>query len=276
MRYHPRNKSKNSILVCFPNFAVISFLLLFICSCEDPIKIIVVGDESLISKNIVFDEEDTLILSGVLDTVLLRPTQLHSVSIDGAVSQKFNFDHNGGILNLANREFVAFTIEYQQENPKHPNYTFQLELRNCVIIDSNLVYNISNDLTPITEDSIKSIIDSIALKKYGNYRPEVVEYRQNKKFSRGFDFQNYDTSTGVTVFKKFGKGELFIKKFWNYGLDEEIPETIQIKVRGEQPFFNTSQSKVCIVTDEAFLILARLKPDEYNVIDIRELLRNKK
>ena len=87
---------------------------LFGCKSE-PLKIKIIGDESLISKTLIFDSKDTIIMKGILDSIYLSPYQKQNYTINNSKLTEFKINKKEGILNINNREFIVFNLNYAKD-----------------------------------------------------------------------------------------------------------------------------------------------------------------
>ncbi len=82
---------------------------------------------------------------------------------------------------------------------------------------------------------------------------------------------DYDASKTVYGFKKIGKDNLFIEKFWDFDINEVIPEEMSVKVRSDDKNYSQERTLNAVVLATDFLNYAQKHPNKYLVININEL-----
>ncbi len=240
--------------------------IILLCSCAGkPIKVLVMREESENADTLVFDGEDTLITSASMDSVFLSARSKHSFTRNGSNPKEFFTGDKKGLLNLDDAEFVVFDIEYEAENlPKSrgsANY-----IVNYAIIDSTLIYNSLAEIDSV--EYLHAIIDSVLSSKSGNYTIASMG-RSSKRIYEDAD------SPVVHGFKMIGKNKLYIEKFWDYDMDETIPETIAIRVSSNDPYSGRGEVKRSIMPAFGYLFYASMSSDTHTVVDIRDYLKGK-
>jgi hypothetical protein len=246
------------------------FTVLFcLFSCQEKLKIKIIGMKNTTSDTLIFNSKDTVITHGVLDSVFLDAHEKHLFTINNSKPIKFQTFAKEGMLNINNSEFIILNVDFKSDGKEtDPFDAGEINLSSFVMIDSFLICK------KIFENEVKDpkilneVIDSISVKKNGNYRTYMSERE------RRFD-DDYDTSEYVSGFKKIGNN-LFIEKFWDYDINQKIPEEISVQTRSD----NTSnyvqkRTKNAIVFAKDFLRYAIIMKSEYSVTDIRSQLKKK-
>jgi hypothetical protein len=250
--------------------------VILLCSCAGkPIKVLVMREETENADTLVFDGEDTLITSSSMDSIFLSSRGKHSFTRNGSSPREFFTGDKKGILNLDDAEFVVFDIEYEtagtggtfpgMENLPH-NASRSSFIVNYTIIDSTLVYNGLAMIDSV--EFLHAIIDSVLSSKSGNYT--VASMVKNSKRL----YEDPDSQV-IHGFKKIGKNKLFIEKFWDYDMDETIPETITIQTSSSSAYFQPGEVKRSIMPAYGYLFYASMSSDTHTVIDIRDYLGGK-
>ncbi len=75
----------------------------------------------------------------------------------------------------------------------------------------------------------------------------------------------------VNDVKKIGKDNLFIEKYWDFDINDQIPEEMSIKVRNDDKNYSQERTLNTIVLANDFLTYAKNHPFEYSVIEIKKL-----
>ena len=190
---------------------------LLACSGENDL-VTVFLDKTFINEHQVFLNDTTLLKTDVEENYveLVIPAGKNTLTIDG-VKETINVRESGGILNVAKDDFYLYPIVYGSQG-------FGIPLFAPVVFDSMIVYDkkmIEN------QESLLSILQDSQKK------------RQIPRKSR-----------------KISKEKLYIKKAWDIGLQEEIPEQIEST--------SSSLSLDKIVEGRYFLLIAQLS-EEYAV-----------
>jgi hypothetical protein len=246
-----------------------AFLTIISCQSE-PIKIKIVGMKNSISDTVIFDSKDTIVTNGVLDSIFLAPYKNHTFTINKSQPVEFRVNNKEGILNIYNNEFIVYNIDYKKDGHEGDKYGLtEIPLSHFVLIDSFLVFEkkFENELNDIKK--YNAVIDTIITKKNGNYKA-VFDERQ--RLIEG----DYDTSKMVIGFKKIGRDNIFIEKFWDYDINEKIPEEIQVRINSDSKDYNQKRTQNAIVLASDFLRNAKIWKSEFTVIDVRKDLKKRK
>lgn len=237
-------------------------IALFLSSCNtDPVKVYV--DKELAGKDtsftIIFDGKDTFSISDNKKIVNLKPGK-HTFTLKGTPAKEFTVGDKGGILNIDDQEYVAFEIEYSSTSVKGlKGFSMNdMSVKSVILIDSFIIAP-KHGITDIADSSLRKVLPELQKAKNGNY------YAFGHGSSAGSD---YDVNDNVFGLKKFGKGRLFVNKFWDYNPGEDIPKTIEM--RTTTPGLG-STTKSAVMDASMFLLLARLSPEVYTVKTIEEV-----
>lgn len=244
-------------------------LALLLCSCNKPLKITVISNITSGPNTIIFDNKDTLTTSKNIDSIFLSPYKRHTFKINNMKPQEFTLADKEGLLNIAKKEFIVLQLEYENEDGEGSEFGLaEINLDSYVLIDSFVVCNKAFEKELMDKIKLKSIVDSLKIRKNGNYKPPLDE-----RFPS--DVEEYDNSESVNGFKKIGNKDLFITKFWDYNLGDSIPDKISTRVKKSNQNYRNSVKKTFISFADDFLLFARMSPKDYYVVDVRPLLKHK-
>ncbi|MES1181431.1 MAG: hypothetical protein ABUL44_01420 [Flavobacterium sp.] len=235
------------------------FLLIVLASCSsDPVKVVV--DKKDLSKGkITIDGKDQRSFKDSVIVLLLKPGK-HTVAIDNEAAKDFTVGDNGGLLNLDNQEYVAYEIEYAEQNSNSSFTMNSMRLKAMMLIDSFVIIP-KGAFAGHTDSSLRKLLPALKQAKNGNYF-----------YSMGNEGNVYDNSLSVQGIKKFGKDKLYIESFWDFTLGEKIPETLTITTRKSSISIGTSSTtRTSIMHAPLFLLMARLTPEEYTIKTIAEI-----
>lgn len=259
---------KNSTISLFLAFIFITLIM----SCQgNTVKVKIIGSKNPTSDTLIFDSNDTIIMNSSLDSIFLASNRRHTFTINNSKPTSFFVNGKEGILNIYKNEFVVFNVDYKKEGSLGNRTGFgEIELSYFVLIDSFLVGKKKFETELKDIKTFNEIIDTISVKKNGNYKSIINE---RFRIVEG----DYDSSNEMlTGFKKIGKDNLFIEKFWNYDINERIPEELSVQVRDEDKEYDQSLTKSAIVLANDFLANAKIWTSEFIVIDVRDDLRKRK
>lgn len=247
----------------------IYILALILCSCNKPLKITVISNITSGPNTIIFDDKDTLITDKAIDSIFLSPYKLHTFKINNIKPQEFTLADKEGILNIAKKEFIVLQTEYENEDGKGSEFgLLEINLDSYVLIDSFVVCKKVFEKALTDKKKLKTIVDSLKIRKNGNYKPPFDE-----RFPS--DVEEYDNSESVNGFKKIGNKDLFITKFWDYNFGDSIPDKINIRVKKGNQNYRNSVKKTFISFADNFLLFAKISNKNYYVVDVRDYLKNK-
>ena len=210
---------KNLILLA------VAYLVIGILACSsEPKDVTVFLESTFINEHKVFLNDTTLLKTNTEDAYveLLIPSGTNTITVDG-VKETFKVSQSGGILNVAKEDFYLYPIKYSASESSNSAYA-GFTINPPVLIDSMIIYDAN--FTKTQDDLLKVLHDP------------------NKR----------RILTGKN--RKIDKDVLYIKKRWDLGIIEDIPEQLQM------------ESSVVvlekIIQGKYFLLIAQLS-DEYTV-----------
>lgn len=245
--------------------ATIVLILLSACS-TSPVTIMVdkkFGDSTRPSS-IVFDAKDTFYLKDTAVAVQLQPG-IHSFILDKNAAKEFTVGDKGGILNLDNQEYIAHEIEYGAEQKSSFSGFNGMALKALVLMDSNLIIP-KKGITSKSDSSLRRILPIILKAKNGNFFSFPMQ---------GKNIENYDTNETIAGIKKFGKDKLYIERFWDYTLNQDIPKTLQVRVNKNAIFSSSTTTRTSIMHADMFLFYAMMNTEEYTVKSLKQIRESK-
>jgi hypothetical protein len=242
----------------------ISFILI---SCSNPLEVTVVTCQKEKPDTIVFNKKDTLFIKNKIGTILLDANKKHTFSVNNSRIREFNLRNTGGLLNIEGNEFVVFNVSFNKIGIEGYDHAQILRLSH-VLIDSFLVSPKMENRYVNNKIYIGNIVDSILVRKNGNYSPLINDIEHLLS-------EDYDVSTEVWGIKKIGAQNSFIEKFWDYGLEEKVPDSLIVKIRKQDKNSSIYKAAKKILLAKDFLILASQTPSKYTVIDVRDILKQK-
>ena len=231
-------------------FLLLSSILLFSCGSGD--VMVVVDKEDLSSGKFTIDGNKTYAFKDSLIQLQL-PSGKHSVTLDAGPSREFFVGDKGGLLNLDGQEYVAFTVSYEERNSEARFSTDMMSPNQAaILIDSFIILQKRNDAQRRPSDTFfNELFPKLLAAKNGNYIPEL------QGLNRG-----YDSSKQVSGLKKFGKGKLYVEKFWDYSPGEDIPQTLEVN-GSQSTVFKQSATRVAVLRAGHFLSVASISPEIY-------------
>lgn len=234
------------------------FVSIFFISCSsDPVKI-VIDKKDLTTGKITIDGKQSYTFKDSVIHLQLLPGK-HSFVLNNNAAKDFEVGEKGGLLNLDDQEYVAYEIEYNEQNNGSGINFNSMKINAVLLIDSFIIIP-KSAFGMHSDSSLKKILPKLQAAKNGNYF-----------FPMGGSGNEYDTNEQVHGLKKFGKGKLFINSFWDYSLGENIPETVSITTTKGNTFGNASTSKIALLHAPLFLFAAQLSPEQYIVKSIAEI-----
>ena len=236
-----------------PIIAIAFFsITLLLTACSSSVSVFI--EKKNAKDRIIIDNKDTLPMKDSVLTIQLSEGT-HLVKINDEPNKDFIIGDKGGILNLGNREYVAYEIEYAAEKKKSGFNFNSLVVKSVLLIDSFVITS-KKGVSFVSDSSLKNIIPELLAAKNGNY------YFGHDK--------GYDTNDRISGLKKFGKDQLFINKFWDYTTTKEIPETVEIQ-QSKYSVMDASATRTAIMHANMFLFAAMMTSDEYIVRSIKAI-----
>jgi hypothetical protein len=229
-------------------------LAAFLGSCSEPVQVTVLTSEQ---RPLVFDGTDTLVPRGAVDSIALSSSEAHTcVTADGR-SLTFRVGNKPGLLNPDSNAFVVFSIDYRSNQSANQGPKV---IVGYVLVDSFLVYRKPFPQDHLDDDLALRIAER--LREKGNYAEAIMPMGRRP-------LKTYATSKDVAGVRSIGPDQVFTERFWDYDLDQEIPEAITASVQEGMEEFDTERKRTAIMEARKFLLFATLSPDVYAVIDLR-------
>jgi hypothetical protein len=238
----------------FPLVLIIAF-----ASCSsDPVKI-VVDKKDLTTGKITIDGKQTYNFKDSVVSFELMPGK-HSFVLNNEAPKEFTVGEQGGLLNLDNQEYVAYEIEYAEQNSNSNFSMNSMSMKAMVMIDSFIIIPKAG-FGRQADSSLRKVLPDLKAAKNGNFF-----------FRFKGEGNPYDTDQSVHGLKKFGKDQLYIERYWDYTLGEEVPQTLTIMTKKNSiSFGSSSTTRTSIMHAPIFLLMARLSPEEYTIKSIAEI-----
>lgn len=177
-----------------------------LAACGSKQKAIVVLDKSS-ADNLPMDLtiDDTLKIHLVSDTCfdLSLPEGEHVLKSKN-LSKTFDVKEGGGIINLDNTEYVIYPIEYSSSKIGIGS----MRTETPILIDSFIVFKnreVFGKKVPMSDKKLRELMPKI--------EKNVSDAHANK----------------TRKFTKVGKDQFYIHKSWDFNLNDNIPETIEVK-----------------------------------------------
>lgn len=219
---------KKNLILLTAAYVLVS--LLTACNSEKaPVTVFL--NSTFINEHKVFLNDTTLLKTNATESYveLLIPAGRNTVTIDG-IKDTFNISKSGGILNVAKEGFYLYPIEYTSEqsfNLSSLSYTAP------VIFNSMVVYD----------------------KKIAKNQEELLNFLKDPNKKRLVSGRS----------KKINSDELYIAKRWDLGIEEEIPEQLEM---------TSSSVTLSKVIRGTYFLLASQLSEEYIVetIENEELI----
>jgi hypothetical protein len=185
-------------------FLLITVIALSGCSKESATVVLDKSSSDNLPMEIVID--DTMKITLVADTSMdIRLLEGEHTLKAKNIDQKFTVEEGGGIINLDNTDYVIYPIEYTTGGV---NALGRIQSGAPILIDSFIVFKNREIFGKIIQPSDELL---------KNQLPEIENRDKNHVVSKNKTFQ------------KLGKDQFYIHKFWDYNLNDHIPETIEIK-----------------------------------------------
>jgi hypothetical protein len=236
--------------------ATILLFIMYSCNTNSgPVKVLIDKKADKPTKITIDGSQVYNIKSDTALPVMLSSGK-HTVAVNDSTAREFAVGNEGGILNLDDQVYVAYEIRYVSED-RNNGFGFDMNamvLKSTILLDSFI----------IVPKGPLSKADSVLRKMVPKLQASDGNY-----YTGGFDEKN----EGFHGLKKTGKGKLFIDKFWDYSMDEEIPQTIQ--VRTNSTFGTTSTTRSSIMHANIFLLYAMMNEEEFTVKSLKSVMEGK-
>jgi hypothetical protein len=251
-------------------FYVITILLFAACS-SDPVPVFVNAQPITETKiyKLIIDKTDTIELKKDTITLLLKPGK-HNIVFGNKPVQDFEVGENGGILNLGNQEYIAYEVLYGESSSIEYEERINKMQPKAIIQIGEYLYMSPGIEKQVTDKYLRKILPTLASSKNGNF---MFTYNTSNGYNKDTNIikgdLDYDTNEKVRGFKKFGKDKLFINKFWDYGLNETLPETIKETSTGYM-LINTT-NKIALMPKTTFMLLGLLGKETVTITAIADI-----
>lgn len=235
-------------------FLQLTFFCLLLTGCDFSVPVVVDGkDRSGGSITIDGDEHYNFKDSAI---VLRLSPGLHKVSLDGEKPREFYVGREGGLLNLDSQAYIAYQVKYMEQGNEGKRDMYDLSAKAVVLIDSFIVMEGNMSVAPPPDSFLVPYAEELLRTKNGNYYPMA-------NIRPGFE-SDYDSNASVYGLKRFGKGQLFVDRFWDYELDGDIPERVLVPGKSGG-MFPASSKKIAIFREYEFLMIAAGLPEQFIV-----------
>jgi hypothetical protein len=225
---------------------ILTFLM-FSCS-KVSMKIDVSYDPETQKGILLVDGEKSFKLSADSATTQIRITEgNHTFKLNKEKEFTQYIPREGGILNLNNESFVTIIQPYgtEEKNPYALNSDLMMVNQDFVVVDSMIYYYKKDSLQEVSDSQLKR---AIAMDK--NQR-------------------------GAGSMKYF-EAKKFINKDWDFGLNEDFPETIEERTTNSGVSFGSNlayRSKVVDFT--LFKLYAMMNPQYFVIRSIKDIEASK-
>jgi hypothetical protein len=241
-------------------------LFLFSACSSEPVSVFVYAKSEVkpIIEQIIIDKTDTFKLELDTLTIKLKPGK-HSIVFLNKPSQEFEVGEKGGMLNLVNQEFIAYEVLYGEEYSRMISENISKRSPKAILQIGDVIYMSPVMAKRISDKLLRRILPTISKSKNGNFVINDNELRitgEDTSVLKGD--AEYDTNDKVLGYKKFGNNSLYINKFWDYGLGEELPETIKSKS-------GSIRNQVAVISKSTFMMAALLGEDIVTPIPISDI-----
>lgn len=213
-----------------------------LAACGSKQKAVVALDKSS-ADNLPMDLtiDDTLKIHLVSDTCFdLNLVEGEHVLKSKNLTKSFEVKEGGGIINLDNTEYVLYGIEYSSSKVGFGG----LKSETPIIIDSFIVFKnreVFGKKVPMSDKKLLAMLPKI------EKNVSTAEGRKTAKFT------------------KVGKDQFYIDKFWDYNLNDHIPETIEVKG------ISGNKTKYAAMRADYFLLSLYLGNTEYSARTIADV-----
>lgn len=154
----------------------------------------------------------------------------------------------GGILNLNNDDFVVMSQPYGSDTKFSSTYNTNIDFtagHHFVVIDSMIYYSKTDSLEEVSDASLKKALD------------------MDKRLA------------GQGNFMKYYKKAKFIEKDWDFGLNEDFPETVQTTSSSAATISGNLTYKTKVIPATLFKLYALMSPQYFVVRNIKDVEASK-
>lgn len=223
-------------------------LIVTLVSCSSKTKIEIDFDTEQ-KGLLVFDEKDTVKLVGDSTIVYEISSGEHTFVINKEKPQTVKISSEGGILNLNKNRYIRFYEKYSEE--AHSDLEKLLQQKKISYFDNDIV-----------------VIDSLVY-VYKEDSTSVVSDEQIKSA-----LKNYENTRSLKNNIKLYNADLFIPKDWDFGLTEDLPETISVTSNSSSSLMGT-EIRTKIMNEKFFRLMSMFMPQNFIVKSKKEIMSNK-
>ncbi|MFM2359733.1 MAG: hypothetical protein RLY16_1726 [Bacteroidota bacterium] len=225
-------------------------------------------EDSTTRHKIIFDNKDTFAIADTGLYVSLTPGR-HVFVLNKEKEKEITVGPDGGILNLDNKEYVAFDIEYGSETTTgfEGLNIGNARLKSIILLDSMVVMP-AKGMGRYSDSTLRKILPKLMKAKNGNYFGGI-----GPKSAGNYD-SDYDLNDQIFGLKKFGKDRLFINKFWDFDVHQEVPKTLQVKT-SKYAVGRSTTTRSAVMRANEFLFVALFSPEEFKVKTLSEIQSGK-
>lgn len=238
----------------FKNTIQLLVLMIMMISCAkiplEPIKIDVSYDSEKQKGNLIVDGKQIFKLPSDSMSITIKLTEgNHTFKLNKEKEFTQFISKEGGILNLNDASFVTIIQPYVSEKTEN-SYGFDPDKdmsfnKDFVIIDSIIYFYKKDTLQDVSDLDIKN-----AMERY-------------KKFG--------DDISGLKYFEP----KRFIAKDWNFGLNEDFPETISEETSNTIMPVKGTRYKRKVVELNLFKLYASMSPQYFAVRNLKDVMESK-
>lgn len=228
-------------------------LMIMVISCAkipvEPVEVDVSYDSEKQKGNLIVDGKQIFKLSSDSMSITIKLTEgNHTFKLNKEKEFTQFIPKEGGILNLNNASFVTIIHPYVSEKTEN-SYGFDLDKdmsfnKDFVIIDSTIYFYKKDTLQNVSDLDIKN-----AMARY-------------KKF---------DDISGLKYFEP----KRFITKEWNFGLNEDFPETITEETSNTIMPVKGTRYKRKVIELTLFKLYALMSPQYFVVRNLKDVMESK-
>lgn len=231
-------------------FLLFIFIFLLVSCSKIKTRIDVSYDPQTQKGNLLVDGKLPFKLSADSTSVsiLIYPGN-HKFKLNNGKEFTQNIPQEGGILNLNNDSFVTVIQSYgskETDNPYGINVNEDLRVnQDFVIIDSMIYYYKKDSVQTVTDADLQSAI-------------------------------NLDKKLGGASGIRYYEPKKFITKDWDYGLNEDFPESITEKTSSTSASYILNRTyKNKVMQSSLFKLYALMSPEYFEVRNIKDVMLNK-
>jgi len=172
----------------------------------------------------------------------------HTFKLNNGKEFKQVISSKGGILNLNNEDFVVMSQPYGSDTQFSSNYNANLDFtagHHFIVIDSMIYYSKTDSLENISDAKLKKALD------------------MNKRLGDRGNFM------------KYYKQAKFIEKDWDFGLNQDFPETVQTRSSESVTVSGNLTYKTKVIPATLFKLYAVMSPQYFVIRNIKDVMESK-